>query len=176
MSREYDPRRVQNIICDIMRLQRMHKSVVEARVDSMGIQSSQHILLREIARSERENAVPPVQRDMAERFGLSPAAIAIALKKLETGGYITRTASETDSRFNELRLTEQGNEIIERTHEMFMKLDRDVVRGLSDTDLSCMQRCLLKMQENLQNMPELENDREEPPPFLKRRVSKRNFI
>ncbi len=145
------------VVCELMRTERMHKAVVDSRISALGVHRNQHAVLREIERVERTPGAKPLsQKDLAEKFGISAAAVAMMMKKMEQDGYIKRVMSKNDNRFNELYLTEYGQEILNRTRSIFCEIDAATYAGLTDEEVDVMLRCLEKMQENLRAMPELE--------------------
>ena len=62
---------------------RMHRRLFENRTAVMGVHRSQHRILMYLAK--RNEA--PAQKEIAEQFDVSPAAVAVTLKKLEDAGY-----------------------------------------------------------------------------------------
>lgn len=50
------------------------------------------------------------QKDLSDILGMRPQSLGELLAKLERGGYITRTQSESDKRAMIIRLTEKGAE------------------------------------------------------------------
>jgi len=151
------------VVSSLMKTERMHKTVVDSRISALGIHRGQHSILREIARAERNpDGKALSQKDIAQRFGVSAAAVAMMMKKMEAEGYITRNMSSSDNRFNELHLTELGHSILSQSHEIFHEIDAATYDGISEEDLEIFLRCLSKMQENLSAMPELDGKSDIP--------------
>ena len=151
------------VVASLMKTERMHKTVVDSRISALGIHRGQHSILREIARAERNpNERALSQKDIAQRFGVSAAAVAMMMKKMEAEGYITRNMSSSDNRFNELHLTELGHSLLSQSHEIFHEIDAATYDGISEEDLEIFMRCLAKMQENLSAMPELDGKSDIP--------------
>ncbi len=151
------------VVANLMKTERMHKAVVDSRISALGIHRGQHSILREIARAEKSpDAKALSQKDIAQRFGVSAAAVAMMMKKMEAEGYITRTMSTSDNRFNELHLTELGHSMLSQSHDIFHEIDHATYEGISEEDLTIFMRCLEKMQENLSAMPELDGKTDLP--------------
>ncbi len=145
------------VVCELKRTERMHKAVVDSRISALGIHRNQHSVLREIECVEKiPGAKPLSQKDLAEKFGISAAAVAMMMKKMEQDGYIKRVMSQSDNRYNELYLTEYGQDILNRTRNIFCDINAATYAGLTDDEIELMIRCLQKMQENLCALPELE--------------------
>jgi len=123
---------------------RMHRKGFERLVARLGIHRSQHFLLMNIARGNIGS-----QKELAERLGISTAAVAVTLKKLEAGGYIERTADDRDSRNNHIGITEKGRKVVGESKEYLSLLDETMFRGIDEESLAVFTACLEKMKENL---------------------------
>ena len=151
------------VVAELMKTERMHKAVVDSRISALGIHRGQHTILREIAIAEKDpDGRALSQKDIAQRFGVSAAAVAMMMKKMEASGYITRNMSSADNRYNELHLTELGHSLLSQSREIFREIDMATYDGISEEDLTVFKRCLEKMQENLSAMPELDGKGELP--------------
>lgn len=115
----------------LMKTERLRRKYIENEVKSMGIHRSQHGILMYISR----HGGKPCQKDIAEKFEISPAAVAVTIKKLENNGYIQRNSSKDDNRYNELKLTAKGKEIIEKSSEVFKEVDRKTFESFTDEEL-----------------------------------------
>ncbi|MBR5871341.1 MAG: MarR family transcriptional regulator [Clostridia bacterium] len=151
------------VVSSLLKTERMHKTIVDSRISALGINRGQHSILREIARAERNPEAKALsQKDIAQHFGVSAAAVAMMMKKMESEGYIIRNMSSSDNRFNELHLTELGHSMLSQSREIFHEIDAATYNGISDEDLEIFMRCLEKMQENLSAMPELDGKSDLP--------------
>lgn len=124
---------------------RLHRCVFERNISSLGIHHSQHHMLMYIAREGEVDS----QKQIAEKFGISPAATARTLKTLEAEGYITRSSSGGDGRFNKIVITEKGRDIFERSHIMFNETDVSVFADFSEEDLTKFNEYLDLMKSRL---------------------------
>ena len=129
----------------MMKTHHMHRSLIDSRVHEIGVHRTQHRILMHLARHEHL----PSQKELAEHLDITPAAVTLALKKIERDGYIERTLGQ-DNRFNELRITEKGRDIVKRTRKLFSEADLSMFEGFSDAELSTYLLCLEKMQANMQ--------------------------
>ena len=62
------------------RVMRRHHALVERKTCDLGIHHSQHRMLMTLARRQEDT---PSQKELAERLGISAAAVTATLKKLE---------------------------------------------------------------------------------------------
>ncbi len=130
-----------------MRVNRMHKCAIDNQVKSIGIHRTQHRILMHLARSEQ---LVPSQKELAEHLDITPAAVTGAIKSIEQDGYIVRTLGQ-DNRFNEIKITEKGRAILQRTKELFTKIDDSMFAGFDDRELDTYISYLERIQENIKN-------------------------
>ncbi len=134
-----------NAIRMLLRVMRRHHACVERRIGALGIHHSQHRMLMHLAQCNRI----PSQKELAEAMGISPAAVATALKRLEKEGYIARTMQGEDNRRNEIRITELGLAKVMESRAIFESVDRAMFEGLSEEELLTLSRVIRRMDENL---------------------------
>lgn len=138
------------VIRQFVRADRLHRQAVEATATAQtGLHRSQHMLLMRLSRG-----CIPSQKQLAKDLNVSPAAIAVSLKKLESDGYITRDADADDSRCNRISLTEKGQDAVRATCNQFAHIDRAMVQGFNDAELDALLAALEKIEHNLHAMLE----------------------
>lgn len=131
----------------MIKVMRIHRQNCERSMKDYGVQNSQHRLLMYIYRCG-ENA--PTQVQIAQFFSISAAAVAVAVRKLENDGYITRTPRVDDLRNNEVRITEKGINIAEVSRREFDRSDELMYSGFSEKELKELRGYLDRMLENLE--------------------------
>lgn len=144
------PRAIQH---RFMYINRMHRAVVENRMSATGIHRSQHMILMYLYRCNNKIS----QKDIAAHFEISAAAVAVSLKKLESGGYIRRKCAANDNRFNEIEITQKGKEIVDISHSIFEEIDAETFADITDDEREQLVFLLDKVRDNLKNMIEKEN-------------------
>ena len=92
------------------RTDRQLRRCIEKKVNHTGVYQSQHRLLMHL--NHHPNCS---QIEIAREMEISPAAVAVSLKKLESGGYIMRETTESDSRTHRVTITKKGRSVIERS-------------------------------------------------------------
>ena len=120
-----------NSIRMFRRVDTMLRRYLDRKVCHTGVYSTQHRLLMELYRNPNCSQV-----GLAEKFDVSAAAIAVSLKKLEKGGYITRLADEADNRINQVSVTEKGKEVIHKSFLIFEETDRCFFDGFTDEEMA----------------------------------------
>lgn len=130
---------------------RMHRRLFESKMAGIGIHRSQHRVLMYLFKHLPD---APSQKELAEHFDISPAAIAVTLKKLENAGYITRAALENDNRVNTVIPTEKARVVVEKTREYSEELENVVFVDFSDAELNAFEKSLEKMQQAMRRYEE----------------------
>ena len=108
------------------------------------------------------NDVIRSQRQLAEHFGISPAAVATTLKKLEADGYIERAKSQDgqDCRNNEIIITELGRRIATESEEYFRSVDCLAIKDFTDEEIELFIGMLERMKKNLSGVGEADEANE----------------
>ena len=127
----------------------MHKALIDSRVHTLGIHRTQHRILMHLARHDKL----PSQKELAEHLDVTPAAVTVALKKIEKDGYVERTLGH-DNRYNELRITEKGRELVKKTRRVFCEADASMFEGFTEDELETYISCLEKLQANIRKQYE----------------------
>ena len=125
----------------------MHRRAICKYSSDIGLHHSQHRMLMHLANNE----VIRSQKQLAEHFGISPAAVATMLKKLESDGYIARakSADGTDCRNNEIIITDTGRRVATETEKYFKYVDCCAVKDFSDEEIELFINLLERMRGNL---------------------------
>lgn len=122
----------------------MHRLLIDSKVGVLGLHRTQHRILMLLAGCEKLTS----QKDLAERLDITPAAVTGMIKKLEQQGYVERSLGQ-DNRYNELRITEKGRELVIKTRSLFCEVDSSMFDGFTDEELDTYISCLEKLQTNM---------------------------
>lgn len=128
--------------------ERLHRCAFDKKVSCFNIHRSQHRMLMFL--SKRDG--PVSQKALAKEFEISPAAVAVACKKLEALGYISRAVSANDNRVNDLCLTDKGRAFVCESKRLFNAVDTAMFDGFTADELNTFIAFLQKMQLNLKSM------------------------
>lgn len=142
---ELDSEAYKSTMRKMLYIGRLHRSIFEKNISSMGIHHSQHHLLMYIAREGEVTS----QKQIAEKFGITPAAVARSLKTLESEGFIKRENTASDGRLNSITITAKGRDIVERSYIMFRETDVAVFEDFTDDDIRTLNRYLDMMKSRL---------------------------
>lgn len=125
----------------------LHSQLCQARMRPLGLQPAEHMLLMRIAREEGNLS----QKDLAKKMELSTAAVAVSLKKLESGGYVARCADTDDGRINRVTVTEKGLLTVKESRALFDALDTEMFAGISEEEIDLCMRTMEKLMANIKN-------------------------
>ncbi len=128
---------------------RLHKRVVEREVSRIGLHSSQHHLLMYLASHEITQ-----QKELAAHLNVSPAAIAVSLKKLESEGYITKEMAREDNRLNTVAITQKGREMVKKSRQAAAFIDEAAFEGFSEEEVQVLISLTERIYANLKTIPE----------------------
>ena len=128
----------------LTRVMRRHHACVDRQIGDLGIHHGQHRMLIQLTNPTISH---PSQKELAEILGISPAAVATSLKRLEREGYVSRSMTDEDNRKNEIRITEKGLSKVADSRIVFETTDRAMFEGFTPeevaTFISFMERLTL---------------------------------
>lgn len=127
---------------------RMHRKVVDSFIKTLGLHRSQHMLLMHLNRCGKAFS----QKELAEHLRISPTAIAVKIKKLETEGFIKREKLSADGRINKVIITEKGMEIVKKSEIIFSQVDCQMIKDIPQDELEAFISCVSKMRLNLESL------------------------
>ena len=121
-----------------------HRKVMQYHLKKTGLYQAQHRLLMEISRNQHAS-----QKELARLMGVSTAAIAVSLKKLEKGGYILKEVDEADNRLNQISITEKGNRVVEQSKQIFDSIGQRLFEGFMEEEAHTLSGLLKRLDSNL---------------------------
>ena len=134
-----------SIMSKVMSIMRDHKKMIDLYVGETKLHKSQHKMLMILSHMVKNVS----QRDLAERLNITPAAVAVTLKKLEKEGLVERTVAEKDNRYNEVVLTDKGKKIVKESRKVFQVADEKMFRGFSEEELDVLESYMIRIKENI---------------------------
>ena len=137
-----------DIVHTVITTDRMHRKAVDKYTANLGIHRGQLMMLTMLCR----NGAPLSQREIAERLDISPTAVAVKIKKLESDGLIERSRLDCDSRTNSVNITDKGREKVEKAHSIFQLVDDAMIKGISDEQKDSLLTAFEIMRSNLSSL------------------------
>lgn len=132
----------------IMRIMHDHKRVIDRYLSATNLHKSQHRLVMALSYLGKGMS----QRDLAVRLNITPAAIAVTVKKLAKDGIIEKKPSEDDMRFNKVEITEKGRQIAKESKQVFEYIDAKMFDGFSEEEMALFEEYLNRVQANLSDV------------------------
>ena len=105
------------IIFQLISFAKKHRKIMQGFLEETGVFHGQYSLLMEISRNPNAS-----QAELAKLMRVSPATIAVSLKKLENNGYINREIDEADNRLKKITISEKGNQVVMQSRQIFESL------------------------------------------------------
>lgn len=126
--------------------QLLHLSKYQAmkRMEILGLKPSQAGILF-ILNCEGELS----QRSLADKIGIKPPSMTVALRKLEERGYIRKEQDEKDQRIVLIRLSEKGRECIESLKGIMSDMEEVLYQGITPEEMMLFRRLVLEMRESI---------------------------
>lgn len=91
------------------------------------------------------------QVDIANRLKLTPAAVAIATKKMESSGLIKKKINKNNLRCNNIVVTKLGKDMLNIGSETFDSVDTKMFEGFSDEDIKQLNEYMDKIIQNIKS-------------------------
>ena len=129
----------------MIKIQKRHKSFVDSKVSVFGLHTTHHRVLMHLSR--KGNVLS--QKELAVHLEITPAAVTGILQKLELDGYIERNLGE-DNRFNEIKITETGKAIVNKTRMIFSDIDKSLFKNFSEEEMDAFLAFLARVNDNIE--------------------------
>jgi len=89
------------------------------------------------------------QNELAFASNRNKSSLARAINVLEKKNYIARIPSEEDKRVNQLFVTKNGLEVIERSTQIFEEMRRIIYKGISEEEATKVIEILKRIRANV---------------------------
>lgn len=89
------------------------------------------------------------QKELADLLHVSPASVAVSVKRMQRSGLVEKSADKDDLRYNRILITDRGRELNARCREEFCKIDERLFSDFSDEELTQLESYIGRMISNL---------------------------
>ncbi len=89
------------------------------------------------------------QRELAQKTGVTPPSMTVALRKMEELGYVKKEPDANDQRIIRILLTDKGKDCIEAIKAIVKHMEEIMCRGMTTEEKLLLRRLLLQMEDNL---------------------------
>lgn len=91
------------------------------------------------------------QKEIADHLHVTPASLAMSLKRLQKAGFLDRRADSRDTRINKIYLTAKGLEVMEACRSQMIWIDQEMMAGFTDEEKDQLADFLSRIHINLAN-------------------------
>lgn len=96
-----------------------------------------------------QGPAPLTQTELADRLDLTTMGVASLCKRLESGGWVTRRVSLSDSRANEIILQDKAMAELKAAHAISDKVQLQALQGLTPAQRETLMDLLHQVHANL---------------------------
>ncbi len=89
------------------------------------------------------------QNELAAAMNVSPASMAVSIKRMQKSGLICKISDENDMRRNIITLTDFGKKQIEKIHSILDELDAKTFSGFTQEELVALKGYMDRINKNL---------------------------
>lgn len=128
---------------------KMHRSVVAEHLARVGLHVGQDLLLLQLARADGIS-----QRELADRLGVEQATVGVALRRLESGGFVQRRPAQDDARVRATFLTQRGRDALPHIDAAWREAEAVLVGRLSPRQAQQLRELLTAVTDGRTPFPE----------------------
>lgn len=134
---------------------RLTRTALAARLLAHGLYAGQEQIIMALA--ERDGQTPG---QLAARLGVRPPTITKTINRLQSQGFVSKQASETDARQAHVFLAEAGREVVRSIEKSLKKTEKEALKGLDKKDQKALAKLLGQIEANLSSVVEESDDEE----------------
>jgi len=133
---------------------RLHHARMRSLLSEIGLFPGQPHILLFLARQGRSLGLCQgvSQKDLVNELELTPATVAIMLKRMEKAGLVRRDSDLVDRRRMSVSITQKGLALQLKALRCIQTLNEESFRGFSASDKAELKRSLLRMRKNLESL------------------------
>jgi DNA-binding MarR family transcriptional regulator len=127
---------------------KMHRRCLKKEMDSQSLGKVGQPTILFMLRNH-EVAAECDQKGFSEALGVSPATIAVSIKRMERAGLVCKSTDPNDLRRNHLAITDKGLRLVDDCIRAFQHVDAGTFKGFSEEERKQLESCYRRMIENL---------------------------
>ena len=129
------------------KLNRIYRSSMRDNLLSHGLYFGQPPILYALL-----DAGACTQKEISEKLSISQATVAVSIRRLLKGGFITKAADVKDLRRNRIELTQMGRQAAQACRADSDLLFTRMCRDLNTAEIRSLSEYFMLLSNNLQNM------------------------
>ena len=127
---------------------KMHRRCLNKEMESRGLSKVGQPTILFMLRNH-DVAVECDQKGFSEALGVSPATVAVSIRRMEKAGLVCKSIDPNDKRRNHLAITEKGLFLVEDCVRAFHCVDQGMFKGFSKGARKQLESSYRRMMENL---------------------------
>lgn len=135
---------LRKLVHELISISVIHRYRITKAASGAGLYFGQPMILEYV--KDHEGCT---QKELATAMHISPASIAVTIKRIEKAGLIIRTPDENDSRKNHLCVTDKGLDSLKEFRKICDATDEDMFRGFSSEERETLHNLLVRLHNNL---------------------------
>jgi DNA-binding MarR family transcriptional regulator len=124
---------------------------IEQLMKEQGLLTSDFHLLTAIRRSKKTPPFELKPSELCNYLLFSWGGLTKVMKRLEEKAIILRVSCEHDKRISMIRLTEKGQDIIERSVFKLQKIHQELLIGFNHEEIALLDKLLAKLLNNIES-------------------------
>lgn len=96
------------------------------------------------------------QRELAQKLGITPPSMTVALRKMEERGLIVKEADEEDQRIIRIQISEKGQECIEEIKSIMDEMEQIFYGNMNQEERILFRRMLMETRDSLLSYKEFQ--------------------
>jgi DNA-binding MarR family transcriptional regulator len=129
----------------------MHLNYIDKEMGKRGIGVSRFPPILFILHNEMKGKSAS-QKELADFLGITPASLAISIKRMEKSGLVKKTTDKKDLRRNIITLTATGEQFVQDSMLVFDNVDRKIYEGFTDKDKEQLKAFYIRIIQNLEKL------------------------
>lgn len=125
---------------------RLHMQNISGINERFGLYPGQSRILHTIAEMDGST-----QKEIADKLNITPASLAVSIKRLQKAGIVVKEADPTDLRNNRIYITNKGREIREAGVSELIRTDNQLIKGFSPQEVRQLEDFLTRISVNLKD-------------------------
>ncbi|NLA76250.1 MAG: winged helix-turn-helix transcriptional regulator [Clostridiales bacterium] len=138
---------LKNIVRELSKTSLMHRYIIHRTASANGLYLGQPPILEYL----KENSAC-TQNRLAEHLHVSPASVAVSIKRMQKAGLVEKLADEGDLRCNRISITPTGEQLIDSFRDECEKVDEKLFSGFSEEEIKHFCSYLERLQHNISDL------------------------
>lgn len=92
------------------------------------------------------------QKELADILGITPASLAISIKRMVKSGLLKKVTDKNDLRRNIITLTSKGEEFVQESMLIFDEIDRRMYEGFIGEEKEQLKEFYIRIIQNLEKL------------------------